>query len=374
MEVDAAAIERNYAETRRRAGARRVLASIKANAYGHGVLDVARLLEGLGVFGLWTGHVREALALRQAGITAKIVLFGGYLPDAIPDLAAHDLIPTVYDAAGVAAAARAAGRRPLAVYVKVDAGLGRLGVPLSKARTLIRSLRDVPGLRVEGVYTHLPFRDRDGQKWAEQAAAGFERLLGELRADGITPEVTQVWGSSGLLAGLADSTNAVCVGHLLYGLSPLATPLSRADGFHPACTGIKAALIHVGQSEPEEVSLAVSGGYGRGRNGRTGVVALGAGDGMRGGRGAAQPDVLVRGMRAPVIGVSLEHAVLDLSGCETAQIGDEVVVVGEAGGDRITPNDWAAWLGSTPLDILMAFSGRLDCRLRRTPPDLAMDG
>ncbi len=359
MELDEAAIEQNYAEILRRAGARRVLASIKANAYGHGVLHVARLLESLGVFGLWTGHVREALALRQAGITTKIVLFGGYLPEAIPDLAAHDLIPTVYDAAGVAAAAQAARHRPLAVYLKVDAGLGRLGVPLSKAGALIRSMLDMPGLRVEGVYTHLPFRDLDGQAWAEQAATGFERLLRELGADGVTPEVTQLWGSSGLLAGLPDSTNAVCVGHLLYGLSPLAMPLGRADGFHPACFGIKAALIHIRENEPQEKSPGIGGGYGRGRNGRTGVIALGAGDGLRGGRGAAQPEVLVRGVRAPVIGGSLEHAVLDLSECGTAQIGDDVVVVGEAGGDRITLNDWAAWLGSTPLDVLMAFSGRL---------------
>lgn len=364
MEIDAAAIERNYAAIRRRAGPRRVLASIKANAYGHGVLKVARLLENLGVFGLWTGHVREALALRKAGVATRIVLFGGYLPDAIPDLAAHDLIPTVYDAAGVAAAAQAARQRPLPVYVKVDAGLGRLGVPLSKAKALVQSMRGVPGLRVEGVYTHLPFRDRDGQAWAERAAAGFERLLRELEAEGIAPEVTQLWGSSGLLAGLPDSTNAVCVGHLLYGLSPLARPLEQADEFRPACSGIKASLIHIRQAELHEEPPEMGAGYGRGRSGRTGVIALGAGDGMRGGRGVAQPEVLVRGVRAPVIGVSLEHTVVDLSACGTARIGDEVVVMGAAGEDRITLNDWAAWLGSTPLDVLMAFSGRLDCRLR----------
>lgn len=309
---------------------------------------------------MWTGHVGEAIKLRQVGIKTKIILFGGYLPDAIPELLAHELIPTVYDRAGVTAITEAARRRPLAVYVKIDAGLGRLGVSLTEAESLIRSLAATPGVYLEGIYTHLPFSDREGQAWAQRASRGFALLLEALRTSGIVPPVTQLWGSSGLLAGLGDPSSAVCVGHLLYGLSPFADAGSPAVA-RPVCTAIKAALIHVRQERPG--GRPATGGYGRAGAAITGVLAVGRSDGMPMLSGDARPEVLVRGRRAPVIGVSLEHTILDLTKVADAEVGDTAVLVGTDGAEEITSGEWATGWNSTPLSLLMGFSGRLAYRL-----------
>jgi alanine racemase len=361
IEIDLGAVGRNYSELQRLAGAgRRVIASIKANAYGHGVLDIARVLERSDVFALWTGHVPEALALRAAGIHARILMFGGYLPEAIPELLCHDLTPTIYDRAGLAAAA-ASGRSAAPVYVKVDAGLGRLGVPLVDARRFIGDVARTPGVRLEGVYTHLPFGNREGMNWAASSARGFERLLAELRADGIVPEITQLWGSSGLVAGLADPTSAVCVGHLLYGLLPLDASIARPIRLEPVCAGIKSRLIHVARHRPG-ADLAIGSRYRLAGATSVGVIPLGYGDGMLSPVKGAGPEALVGGTPAPIVGVSLEHTVLDLSRVSAPAVGDEVTLVGTSGTERITLEDCAGQFGCTPLSMMMSFSGRLASR------------
>jgi alanine racemase len=362
MGIDLDAIEQNYLEAVRRAGpARRVIASIKANAYGHGVLEVARLLEHHEVFACWTGHVPEAIALRRAGITSRIIMFGGYLPQAIPTLRQYDLIPTVYDDAGLAAAAQAARAAPVPIYVKVDAGLGRLGVALSSARDFLRRVAATSALRLEGVYTHLSFKDRRGEAWALDCSARFQALLVALREDGIEPPVTQLWGSSGLLAGLPDMTNAVCLGHVLYGLSPVMPEVATSNGFRPACRSLICKLIQVAQHPPGD-PMGFLGVYRSAHAMTTGVVALGLGEGMRRPAPGATPQALVRGQRVKLVGTSLEHSVIDLSGVAHAQVGDDVVFLGRQGNHEITLQDWAEWLGCSPLDVVMSFGGRVPTR------------
>src|SRR5262249_46538082 len=157
------------AEIRRRAGAgRRVIASVKGNAYGFGVVEVSRAALAQGADALWTGNIDEAIRLRDAGIKGKIVMFGGYLPEHIEGLVEHDLIPTVYDESGVRAVAAIgdARGRAVPVFVKVDAGLGRLGVPVDDALDFIRRAGEQRAVAIEGVYTHLPFSSNADREWA----------------------------------------------------------------------------------------------------------------------------------------------------------------------------------------------------------------
>src|SRR5262249_42600380 len=143
MELDLDAFAHNLAVVRRLAGPRRLIASVKANAYGHGAVAIARELARQGVETLWTGSIDEALAIRDAGIRARILLFGGYLPKDIPDLIGHGFTPTICDRAG-AEAVSAAASDPTPVYIKVDSGLGRLGVPLADAAELISGIAALP--------------------------------------------------------------------------------------------------------------------------------------------------------------------------------------------------------------------------------------
>lgn len=357
MEIDSAALAHNLSHVRRLAGHRRLIASVKANAYGHGAVEIARKLEALGIDTLWTGSIVEAIAMREAGIKARILLFAGYLPAEIPQLLARGFVPTIYDREGALAVNRAA-RKPAPIYIKVDSGLGRLGVPLPEAESLIRDIAALPNIQIEGIYTHLPFGDAAGRDWAQARYQGFAALLEHLGSMGIRPAVTQVWASSGLLAQLPDICNTVCVGHLLYGLSTVSDDVAPATGLRRAMSAIKTRLIHVAHHAAGE-DLAINSGYG-GRNARvTGVVPLGLGDGMRNPIDGQSLTLLLRDRPVPVLGVSLEHTTLDLTEIGTAELGDEVIVAGP-GGNSI--KDLARAFGCSELEALMSFSGRLPAK------------
>lgn len=356
-ETDFEALAHNLAVVRRLAGQRRLIASVKANAYGHGAVPMARELARLGVDTLWTGSIDEALAIRAANVAARILLFGGYLPGDIPELLRNGLTPTIYDRAG-AEAVSVAATEPAPTYVKVDSGLGRLGVPLPEAEELIRGVAALPNLIIEGIYSHLPFGSAAGRDWAREKYDGFAALLARLAARGIRPPLTQVWASSGLLAGMPDVCTAVCVGHLLYGLSPVAPDVAPASELRPVMTAIKTRLIHVAHHAAGQ-DIAIGAQYGM-KNARvTGVVPLGLGDGMRSIAAGQTMSLLIRGRRATVIGVSLEHTTLDLTGIDSPQVGDEVVVIGQSSGLSNSFNDLGGWFGCSKLEALMAFSKRL---------------
>ena len=352
--VDLGVLRANFETLVRRSGNRRVVASVKADGYGHDVVGVSHTLVDAGCDSLWTGHIGDAFRLRAAGIDTEIVLFGGYTPDQIPALVDAGLVPTVVDLEGAAAAATANA----AVYVKVDAGLGRLGVPIGVARATIRDMAAMPGLTIAGIYTHLPFADQAGRRWAVSKGGMFSELLAGLARDGVEPAVTQMWGSSGVLADLPDSTNTVCVGHALYGLTPFNDP-TLTDAVLPAVlTEIGSRLIHVAE-HPQDPGTEVGGYLSHGVS-RVGVIPFGVTDGMpRVGTPGAQ-HALVGGQRAPILGNSLEHTVLDLTAVPAAAVGDQVLLVGTDGDHAITLAEWAASIGRSELDAVLATSGRVD--------------
>ena len=362
MGVDHGVLQANFEEVVRRSGHRRVVASVKADAYGHGVVGVSRALVDAGCDSLWTGHIGDALALRAAGVQAEIVMFGGCTPDQIPALVEAGLVPTVVDLDGAAAAARAGA----AVYVKVDAGLGRLGVPIAAAGAAIHAMAAMPGITIAGVYTHLPFADAAGRQWAVGKGGVFSELLAGLERDGVRPAVTQMWGSSGLLADLPDTTNTVCVGHALYGLSPFSDPALTDAVLPPVITEIGSRLIHVAE-HPQDPAIDV-GGYLSHGVARVGVIPFGVTDGMRRVTAPGQ-HALVRGHRAPILGNSLEHTVLDLTAVPDAAVGDRVLLVGVDGDQEITLDAWAAASGCSALDAVLATSGRVD-RVGQTRRDI----
>ena len=354
MRVDFDVLRANYEEAVRRSGNRRVAAAVKADAYGHGVVGVSRALADAGCDSLWTGHIDDALAIRAAGIDADVVLFGGYTPDQIPALVAAGLLPTVVDLAGAAAAARSNAT----VYVKVDAGLGRLGVPVGSAREVIREVAAMPGITIGGIYTHLPFADQAGREWAVSKGAVFTELLDGLARDGIRPAFTQMWGSSGLLADLPDATNAVCVGHALYGLSPFTDATLTDAILPPVLTEVGSRLIHVAD-HPHTVG---AGGYLARGAARVGVIPFGVTDGQRRISSHRESHGLVRGHRVPLLGTSLEHTVLDLAAVPDAAVGDQVLLVGGDGGNHITLTEWANSVGCSEVDAILSISGRVDRR------------
>ena len=362
-EFDLAALRHNMRALRAITGPDiKYIAALKANAYGHGAAAVARALADDGdTFALATGSFEDALAIRNAGVELPIMMFGGALPEATPLLLAHDLMPTVYDRDGARAASeagRAAGRTA-PVYVKVDAGLGRLGVPLPDALEFLRELERLPNLRVEGAYTHLSFYDEAEREWAHGRMRAFDAFLEDLEAAGIEVPVTQALASSCMVSGLTSLGNAVCPGHLLYGVPSVAPSVADTSAFRPVLRAIRSRIIHAGPPKAGMRGLPE-----RETPSRIGVIPLGLADGYRPAAAGRTAFALVDGARVPVRGVSLEHVTLDLSTRPTAGVGDEVVLLGENGGESITLADLAGWQGVRLHHVLMSFDRRLPTHYR----------
>ncbi len=355
----------NLAAIRRRcAPGQACIAALKGNAYGHGAAPVARALDGEGLAAFMTGSFDEACRLRAEELRTPVVMFAGALPEGMADLVGAGLVPTIVDRAGAEAAARAAAGKPAPVYVKVNAGLGRLGVPLEEAEGFLAGLADMPGLEVQGLYTHLPFGDARGRDWATERFDAFDALLARLEARGLAPPVTQAGASASVAAGLPDRSNAVCVGHLLYGLSPFAdASVADVSAFKPVLAEVGSRLVPV-SDHPQGSDIAIAGSYGIRRGRRTGIAPVGAAQGLARPAPGSRPEALIRGRRAPVLAVSLEHLTLDLSDIEDAAVGDAVLLLGGDGGAAIGLGELAAWSGRRELDTVLALSGRLAAHYR----------
>lgn len=356
MEIDLGAIAANFREFRQRLGAgRRMIGVIKADAYGHGAVEIARTLSALGVDFLASGSLKESAAVRRAGISTPIILLGALTGEAIHDVIRHPAIPSV-DSMAIAEELSRAATAPLPVFIKVDCGFGRFGIPIAEAVAFVEHVLSLPRLKIEGIYTHLPFSDERGRDWAARQTLVFDRLIVELAARGLAVPVAQSQASPGLSVGLADNGTATALGHLLYGLSPVNTELAAASTtpvLRPGLKSVKAKLIHAG--EPPEGAAAAP--YLRGHYGRLGVVSIGIQHGYRPTSNAAH--VIICGSEVPLLRVCLENTIVDLSRASEAQVGDEAIVVGSNGHTSISLQDLAKWQATSQLALLTAFGKSL---------------
>jgi len=364
-EVDLAAITANIALIRQMAGRPvRILAPVKANAYGHGVVPVGRHLAAIGVDGLATANVEEAIALRRAGVAVPILLYGAQLPAGNALLLEHRLTPTVHGREGldaVDALGRARGAA-VPVHVKVDAGLGRLGVRLDEAAAFVDALLERRGVVLEGVYTHIPFSDTMGAAWSARRLQAFADLVGAIETrHGLTIPYAQAGASSVLADRLPDRLNTLAPGHLTFGLSPITGRRAETLGFRKALRALRACLIHIGTRRSGD-DLAGAGPGGLAAPGRTGVILFGMDNGYRPAAPGRVAQMLCRGRRCPVLAVSAEYTVIDLTGVDAPGLGDVVTIIGADGGEATAVEDlavdqgapsaayWQIALRSVPLD------------------------
>ena len=356
MEIDLGAIAGNFREVRRRlAASRRTIGVIKADAYGHGAVEVAQTLSTLGVDFLASGSLKECIAVRRAGISTPILLLGSLTAEAIHDAIRHETIPSV-DSMAIADALSRATATQISIFIKVDCGFGRFGIPIDQAATFAEHVSGLPRLKIEGIYTHLPFSDEQGRNWAERQTRVFDRLIEDLAARGLTAPIAQSQASPGFSAGLVDNGTATALGHLLYGLSPVSVGLAKAGTALTLRSGLKsirAKLIHTG----ELPKGAVAAPYLRGHHGRLGVVSIGIQHGYRPTSDAAH--MIIRGSEVPLLRVCLENTIVDLSRVAEAEVDDMAIVVGTDGHLSITLQDLAKWQATSQLALLTAFGKSL---------------
>jgi alanine racemase len=348
-EIDLSAITHNLGELRRRAERPvKILAPVKANAYGHGVVEVAGHLARQGIDGFATANIEDAIAIREAGIGLPILLYGSQLPEGNEYLLRHRLTPSLTSKAGLEALAALAARHPepVAVHVKVDAGFGRLGVRLDEAAAFVREVLAAPNLMLEGLYTHIPFSDEAGEAWSRRRMSAFCDLVREVEiANGIRIPYAQGAASSLVASAFEDPLNTISPGHFLYGLSPLARLDPSSLGLKPALAALRARVIHLGWQRRGD-DVAGSGPAGLAADRKTGVILFGMDNGYRPAAPGKTAHVLCRGRRCAVLAVSAEYTVIDVSHLPDVAVGDVVTLIGADGGEHLTIEQLAADQGA----------------------------
>lgn len=357
-QVDLDALAHNYKEAVQRAGGRKIIAVVKADAYGHGAVEVSRLLLGLGADLLGVALVEEGRELRQAGITAPILVMGALFPGQAEAIVEQKLTPVVFDRAvarALSLAARKSGTN-LAVHVKIDTGMGRIGISPEEAPAFIKDLKTSGSLSVQGLMTHFADADLRDKAFAAQQMDRFETLIKTLDADGSAVPHRHAANSAALLDYDRALFTMVRPGLMLYGYNPLEEQKGAID-LRPALS-LKTQIACV-----KKVPAGVPISYGRTFiTKQASVIAtlpIGYADGYS--RGLSNKgEALVRGVRVPIVGrVCMDMCMLDITAVPDAQPGDEVVLIGSQGQERITADDIAAKTGTIAYEVLCGISNRV---------------
>jgi alanine racemase len=365
-EVDLDAIAANLSLIRSRIPPyTRVLAVLKADAYGHGAVRVARRLRQEGVDMIGVGDSSEAIELRQAGVEGDILILGAVIASEAARVIRHDISVSVHSFDRVRLlekAARAMGRR-LRVHLKIDTGMGRLGVSPSVARELARRIHSSAHLSLEGICTHLSCADEPDGRFSGEQVRRFRRVLMEIRElDRIDPEYVHAANSAAIFHGADGQSpcfDLIRCGIALHGINP---GFRGADELRPALS-LRTQVIFL-KDHAEDTPI----GYGRthrtGRPSRIATLPIGYNDGYPYAL-AGRAEVLVRGRRAPVVGrISMDYATVDVTDIPDVVVGDRVTLVGRDGDDEILMTDVARWAGTIPYEIPCRF-GRRVARLYR---------
>ncbi len=360
-EVDLDALRTNLAWLRHRVGPRvKIMTVVKADAYGHGLKQIAALLmqSGTDIFGV--ANLAEARAIRSVGRGWPILMLGACLPDEIETCVKDHVMPTISTLAEAHAFAAAAHklRRTVEVHLKVDTGMGRLGVAPGDALALAQAIAGSEELELQGLFTHFASAEDDAE-FSGQQAAQFGSVIAQLTAAGFLPPMIHANNSAAILHEPATTFDLVRPGLLVYGILPtgrrrLTPPLPE---LRPALSWYcRVALV-------KEISKGTPLSYGHtftaARRMRVATVTAGYGDGyLR--AGSDRSAVLIHGHRCAVLGrVTMDQMLVDVSRVPVTQPGDIATLIGRQGSEEISATEVATWFGTIPWEVLTAITYRV---------------
>jgi alanine racemase len=335
----------------------RIIAVVKANAYGHGAAEVGPALEQAGASILACADIEEGIVLRRAGVRVPILVFGALGISDLHGVFQHYLTPTISTPSAARALQAAAAKHGaiLRCHLKIDTGMNRLGFRHDNVRRTLPEVAASPNLSIDAIYTHFATADEpESPAFAEQRER-FEAVGATLNSIGITVRARHAANSAALLRDERVWYDFVRPGLLLYGIVP--PPLASTLSLRPALS-LHSRIVHVKGLRPGEGT-----GYGlkfvADRPTTIAVVPAGYADGLDP-RLAGHGSMLVRGRRAPIVGsVCMDMTMIDVTGTDVAP-GDEVVIIGQQGNESIDVREIAASIGTIPYELLCRVGARIE--------------
>jgi alanine racemase len=355
LEVDLGAIKHNIQQIKNMTRTK-IMAVIKANGYGHGVQAVARAAEEAGSEWVGVARIEEAINLRNLGITTEIMVLGYTPPVMVPDAIHNDIHVAIYDTQMASAYQTFADNtgKKLKAHLKVETGMGRLGMLPRHAVKFLENQGDTPNIEVDGIFTHFARADEPDSDSPRKQLRIFKDLLEELAGKNLRPEVVHAANSAAVMNFPEAYFDMVRPGIAILGLAPSpGTPLPAS--FKRALTW-KARLTSV-RVLPSGHGVSYGSVYVTSGEERIGVIPVGYGDGFR-----REPNqqVLVRGKRVDIVGrVCMDQSMLQLDSVQDAKVGDEVVLLGEQGDESITAGELAARWGTLNYEVVCGLADRL---------------
>jgi alanine racemase len=360
-EIDLGAVQRNLNRLRQLMGSRvGVFGVVKADAYGHGAVAVARALEPLCNM-LAVSLVEEGLELRAAGIRAPILVLGAYYNRHHDEVLAERLTPVVYDPADLEQFAAAAGRRGRRadLHIKIDTGMSRLGIAPAALEPLLARLPSLPSVRLAGLCTHFASADLAEAAPTESALAQLSVLLARARQLGFDGLTNHAANSAAAVRFPAARLDAVRPGLALYGAMP--SEIVAVAGLEGALS-LRTRIMAVREIAPG-TGVSYGGTWRAARPSRIATLPVGYADGYpRHVRGA---QVLLGGRRVPIVGVvCMDMLMIDVTDLPPDALDGPVTLIGRDGAEQITIDDLARWAGTISYEILCGISKRVPRVLR----------
>jgi alanine racemase len=358
VEVDLSAIKHNIYQLKSLlTSPTELMAIVKADAYGHGAIDVSQIAIASGAAWLGVATIPEGIQLRRAGITAPIVVLGATNGvDEIKAIAEYRIQPTICNSkqALIYHEVLSSMGEQISVHLKIDTGMSRLGVNWQEAIAFIKLVQHLPNLEIMSVYSHFATADDCDREFMQLQSQRFKQVITDLKSEGIYPPRIHICNTAAMLCDRQIHYDIVRTGLGIYGLYP-APHLKDLVDLHPALT-VKARITQV-----KEITAGTSVSYGRSfiapQDMKMAIVAIGYADGIP--RGLSNRiRVAVNGQKVAQIGtITMDQCAIDVTHVPNVNLGDEVTFLG--GDSENTADDWANLLGTISWEILCGFKHRL---------------
>ncbi len=357
VEVDLGAVAHNFASLKKRlTSGTKIMAAVKANAYGHGIVQVSGALAASGVDYLGVASLDEAIVLRSAGISTPILNLGAFLKDDCDTFVKNDITATLTDLDAAKSLNASAGRlkKKAKVHIKIDTGMGRLGIWHTEADEFIIKACCLNNLIIEGIYTHFPSADSD-ESYTRSQIAVFSTLVNKLSIKGIEIPLKHTANSMAVLGFKSSHFNLVRPGLSLYGLHPKNELLGKID-LKPVLS-FKTRVVYVKEVGPNR-SISYGRTFKTKKSGSIVTLPVGYGDGYNR-LLSNKAKVLIGGEFFPVVGrVCMDQVMVDVAGSRV-RIGDEVVLIGKQNKNVIFVEDIARLCRTIPNEVVCWISPRV---------------